>query len=606
MRLSLSSLAVLATSFVYLTGTLAFDGPSCPGAVHDDTYFSVVGVQGCGIHPRLELRELEKDPTMWNLFIQAMAKFQAMDQADKLSYFQVAGIHGAPFGPWDGVDGDGLTGYCPHASNVFGTWHRPYLALFEQILHDRAVEIANAFPRGNIRKEYQTAAEKLRLPYWDWAMNPIDEEEGFQFLNWNTTIRYPSDGYSPTAVSRNDELSERIGAQQVNNRDTLYKLLTVYQPFNQWSNKANGGKIGSIETLHDGIHNTFGLGHVGIVEVSAFDPAFWLHHCNIDRLIAIYQKRYPDTYVEDSPQAKASYYYAKNSTQGPSSPLKPFHMNAKGDFWTSNVVTNWESFGYTYPELVGNPDNATLTKSINRLYKPDTQGLKTNQTLETRDSNGNNTANATDWMVEVNMPSDIQITYAVRAFLGEPNPDPRQWPTDKNYVGLVASLASPRTDSDVIITANIVLTDALAEKHANGELKSLEKHHVEAWLKDNFHWRIQQVDLTEIPRDNPPPGLNVTVVSVPIQLPEADDDVPVWPGGTAAFEYKPKVQAPPPVYPPNSTVGGGRKGGSWNGTSWNPGLVNGSHVPVPESRKPNVVTLIQTQVVTVDPPAATV
>ena len=58
----------------------------------------------------------------------------------------------------------------------------------------------------------------------------------------------------------------------------LYKLLTIYQPFSQVSNKANGGTIGNFETLHDGLHNAFGLGNMGIIEVSAFDPIFWLHH----------------------------------------------------------------------------------------------------------------------------------------------------------------------------------------------------------------------------------------------------------------------------------------------------------------------------------------
>lgn len=58
----------------------------------------------------------------------------------------------------------------------------------------------------------------------------------------------------------------------------LYKLLTIPQPFNEWSNKASGGIIGNVETLHDGIHNAFGLGHMGIPEVAAFDPVFWFHH----------------------------------------------------------------------------------------------------------------------------------------------------------------------------------------------------------------------------------------------------------------------------------------------------------------------------------------
>ena len=71
-------------------------------------------------------------------------------QSDPLSYYQIAGkflttslfhitliltpgIHGRPYLPWDGVGtapGDG-GGYCTHTSNLFLTWHRPYLALYE-------------------------------------------------------------------------------------------------------------------------------------------------------------------------------------------------------------------------------------------------------------------------------------------------------------------------------------------------------------------------------------------------------------------------------------------------------------------------------------------
>lgn len=67
------------------------DGPSCGVAKADDSYFSVVGVQGTGVHPRQELRELEKDTETWSIFLQAFARFQAMDQSDKVSYFKVAG-----------------------------------------------------------------------------------------------------------------------------------------------------------------------------------------------------------------------------------------------------------------------------------------------------------------------------------------------------------------------------------------------------------------------------------------------------------------------------------------------------------------------------------
>lgn len=69
-------------------------------------------------------------------------------------------------------------GYCPHTSNMFSTWHRPYLALFEQVLQQNAKEVAQQYPPGEIGDKYQDAAKKLRLPYWDWAIDPPDGTEG--------------------------------------------------------------------------------------------------------------------------------------------------------------------------------------------------------------------------------------------------------------------------------------------------------------------------------------------------------------------------------------------------------------------------------------------
>ncbi|KAF2642758.1 Di-copper centre-containing protein [Massarina eburnea CBS 473.64] len=623
---SLSLLTLAQAAAPYLNGTLANgtltngnSSASCgiPGRTDDDSYFSVVGVQGTGVQVRQELRELEKDTETWNLFLQAFARFQGMDQTDKVSYFKVAGIHGAPFIEWDGVKGDGLKGYCPHNSNLFGSWHRPYLALFEQVLHDRAVEIANEYPAGEAREKALKTAHKVRLPYWDWAIDPPNSEEGvlpgslrrtrvtvtypngttgnirnplyeydfhplkyddfsalseFQFKNWNTTIRSPLDGYAENATSRNDESNSRLTSQQPNNRDTLYKLLTIHQPWNQWSTKADGGTIGSVETIHDGVHNSFGLGNMGIVEVSSFDPVFWFHHCNMDRIMAIYQARYPDTWVEDATQAAGTYTMAQGSTQGPDSALTPFHMNAKGDMWTSSISRNWTSFGYTYPELASNPSNDTLTLSINNLYKAQTQGLNetsTNTTVGGDSDSNNKTSDATDWLAQVNMPSDIQISYSVRAFLGEPDADPKNWPTDPNYVGQIASLSSPRMNSSTIVKGSICLTDRLAAKYRSGELKSLDRTEVTEWLKTNFHWRIQALDFTEIPRSHPPKGLNVTVFNVPVSLPQNATDVPQW---TGSFEYKPEIKGNPPVYNTTAT-GPSDTTGSFNETSgqwvWN-------------------------------------
>jgi tyrosinase len=100
-------------------------------------YFAITGAVG-GVWPRLELRALEQTGEMWNLYLLALADFQAMDQKGIASYYQVAGIHGMPWTSWDGVAGtagddksSSQKGYCPHNMLLFGTWHRPYLALFE-------------------------------------------------------------------------------------------------------------------------------------------------------------------------------------------------------------------------------------------------------------------------------------------------------------------------------------------------------------------------------------------------------------------------------------------------------------------------------------------
>ncbi|KAF1998318.1 Di-copper centre-containing protein [Amniculicola lignicola CBS 123094] len=614
MKSFIPSLASIAVSFILLGSAQSVnvtdDGPSCTVAATDVDFFSVVGVQGSGVHPRLELRELEKDAEMWNLFLMAFARFQAVDQKRKLSYFQMAAIHGAPFYQWDNSNGTGTMGYCPHDSNMFAPWHRPYLAAFEQVLHNIAMEIANEFPEGKERENNQESASRLRLPFWDWAMDPPNAAEGvmpaslrtptasvglpngtrteianplyqyvfhplngsdfavfteLQFKNWKTTIRFPEDYTNPNATSRNDEVNVRFGTTQPNNKGTLYKLLTIYQPFNEWSNRANGGKIGNLETLHDDIHNTFGMGHMGIPEVSAFDPVFWFHHANVDRLVAIYQHRYPDTYVEASAQAVGTFAMAKGSIQGPASPLAPFHMNTLGDMWTSTTVRKTESFGYTYPELVNNPSNDTLTFAINKLYQPTTQGLNNNNTLTTNTTadapvlgnestsrNSSSTSNTTqttpdavDWMAEINLPSDIGITYAVKAFLGAPSNNSANWATDPNFVGQVACLGSPRMKSKVVVTSNIGLTRVLAAKFKKGELKSLRQADVKAYLKKEFQWRIMSVDNKEIPRSSPPAGLNVTILSVPVILPKSNTEVPIV--EVNKFVYHPDIKGRPEV-----------------------------------------------------------
>lgn len=73
------------------------------------------------------------DANQKSLFIQAMSLFEQIDVTQKLSYFQIAGVHGQPLVPWD-ENTKPVTegrGYCTHGSVLFPSWHRPYMLLFE-------------------------------------------------------------------------------------------------------------------------------------------------------------------------------------------------------------------------------------------------------------------------------------------------------------------------------------------------------------------------------------------------------------------------------------------------------------------------------------------
>lgn len=109
------------------------------------------------------------------------------------------------------------------------------------------------------------------------------------------------------------------------------------------------GPRGSLEDIHNTYHGVCGGdGHMGRVPVAAFDPVFWLHHCNIDRMLAVWQATHegPDSWL---PSDKSSY--------AQSVPLWPFRRGPgktdAGDMWNSAQARSVSAFGYTYGDLQG-------------------------------------------------------------------------------------------------------------------------------------------------------------------------------------------------------------------------------------------------------------
>jgi tyrosinase len=64
---------------------------------------------------------------------------------------------------------------------------------------------------------------------------------------------------------------------------------------------------------------------MGLLDLSAFDPVFWLHHSNVDRLFAIWQALNPTKYVT-ARQSEGNFTTEPGTVESATSPLKAFGL----------------------------------------------------------------------------------------------------------------------------------------------------------------------------------------------------------------------------------------------------------------------------------------
>lgn len=75
-----------------------------------------------------------------------------------------------------------------------------------------------------------------------------------------------------------------ISNENASLRNNVSLILLSYKQFdafsnNEWLRNGQPGTYGSLEDIHNEIHDkTGGGGHMSALEVAAFDPVFWLHH----------------------------------------------------------------------------------------------------------------------------------------------------------------------------------------------------------------------------------------------------------------------------------------------------------------------------------------
>ncbi|KAL8704173.1 MAG: hypothetical protein Q9201_002671 [Fulgogasparrea decipioides] len=518
-----------------------------------------------------------------------------MDQSDVRSYYQLSGIHGRPFTEWDGVPLIQQLGYCSHTSNLFSTWHRPYVAAFEQVLYDIVQDVANSI-QNDSTGEYKTAASTFRHPYWDWAAPSTDGgpvlpapvsgspyivlklPNGTQTISnplyqykftisdltsfpdspfnvWRETLRYPSTK-SAAASSQNPLVSQQISQSQDTYAQRFMNLLQAYPRFTNFSNSAwtpNSPGYDSLESLHNQIHGLVGNGgHMAIIDYAGFDPIFWLHHTQTDRLLAIWQALHPDSYVETSNEPIGSAVLAAGTQTDVNTPLKPFHKDTAGNFLTSADVTNVEKLGYSYPEIQGK-SQSEIKAAVNALYASSSgKTITRRDTVEGHDTKlapliaaglSNEapvetvpdppaTGNYTEWLSNIRVAKDaMEQTFFIHIFLGDFNPDPKSWSFEPNLVG-THSIITPYVmkrdpNQSTIVTGQIPLTRALRADEQNGLVDLGNETGTKDYLTKNLHWRVTTMDDKDVPRDQVP-DLRVSVVTANVQAAQAADQFPIW------------------------------------------------------------------------------
>jgi len=185
----------------------------------------------------------------------AFAGLMARDPSAPDSYFAIAGIHWFP-----AIDQNPLF-HCLHHENRFLPWHRLHLKRFEDAL--RSVDGCAA----------------VTLPYWDITA-PVPSflyEAPFKEYALQASIGHD---YDPLVTSRYDveEVAATIAEDQLEDAIRSALTQTTWEVFNR-----------AFWHVHDNGHVACGT-TMENQDISAFDPIFWLFHCNLDRIWLQWQR----------------------------------------------------------------------------------------------------------------------------------------------------------------------------------------------------------------------------------------------------------------------------------------------------------------------------
>lgn len=212
---------------------------------------------------------------------------------DERGYNYHAGKHGLP-----------LPRLCQHGtidpsqSPLFLPWHRAYLYLFELALQDA---LRDALQRGEVPSN---VSPEVALPWWDWTSSPSHPSGIPEAFVTEQVDGQPNPLYSvvlppaaqpqaiPDALSSvplpygvpagwNNETFRHPGRPDRLPRKSEVDSLQALKTYTDFHTQLEMG-------AHNHVHVWVG-GTMYFIEWSAYDPLFWAHHANVDRLWYLWQ-----------------------------------------------------------------------------------------------------------------------------------------------------------------------------------------------------------------------------------------------------------------------------------------------------------------------------
>lgn len=172
-----------------------------------------------------------------------------------------------------------------HGAPSFLPWHRKYLIDFERAL--------------------QAIDPSVNLPYWDWT---VDRSATSSI--WSADL-LGGNGVGATREVTTGAFAHRNGQWAITVQDddrpylvrefgddflpTSADLAAAFRSTDYDAAPWDWGALSGFRSTLEGVHNTAHVwvgGQMG-TSVSPNDPAFWLHHCFIDRCWSQWQKRNP-------------------------------------------------------------------------------------------------------------------------------------------------------------------------------------------------------------------------------------------------------------------------------------------------------------------------